>query len=79
MYLVAFTIPVSAWKPTPDWPETWYCMEIQVTSTKDGRGTPPSPHTWQAAVVEDMVQDGKSGLTEAVVTDPGRAVLFYRW
>ena len=26
-----------------------------------------------------MVQDGKSGLTEAVVTGPGRAVLFYGW
>ena len=28
-------------------------------------------------VVEDMLQDGKSGLTEAVVTGPGWAILFY--
>ena len=52
-------------------------LEIQVTSTKDERVTPPPPHTWQAPIVEDMVQDGKSGLTEAVVTSPGKAFLFY--
>ena len=28
--------------------------------------------------MEDMVQDGKTGLTEAVVTGPGQAILFYR-
>ena len=42
-------------KPTPDWPETQYCLEIQVTSTKDGGVTPPPPHAWQPPVVEDMV------------------------
>ena len=36
-------------------------------------------HAWQELVVEDMVQDGKSSLTEAVVTGPGRAILFYGW
>ena len=68
-----------AWKPTPDQPETWYCLEIQVTLTKDGRVTPPPPHAWQAPVVEDMVQDGKSSLTEAIVTSPSQDVLFYGW
>ena len=62
-------------KLTPEWPETWHCLKIQVTSTEDGRATPPPPHTWQAPVVEDMVWDCKSGLTEAIVT--GRAFLFY--
>ena len=57
-------------------PETWYCLEIKVTSTTDERATPPPPHTWQAPIVEDMVQDDKSGLTEAIVTSPGRAILF---
>ena len=28
-------------------------------------------------IVEDMVHEGRTGLTEAVVTGPGRAVLFY--
>ena len=64
-------------KPTPDHPGTQYCLEIQVLSNEDGGTTPPPPHTWQAPVVEDMVQDGKSSLTEAVVTGPGHAVLFY--
>ena len=41
--------------------------------------TPPLPHAWKAPVVEDMVWYGKSGLTEAVVTGPGRAILFYGW
>ena len=31
-------------KPTPDWPETWYCLEIQVILTKDGGMTLPLPH-----------------------------------
>ena len=42
-------------KPTPDWPETQYCLEIQVTSTKDEGVTPPPPHAWQAPIMEDMV------------------------
>ena len=42
-------------KQTPDCPETQYCLEIQVTSTKDGGTTPPPPHAWQAPVVEDML------------------------
>ena len=67
-------------KPTPDCPETWYCLEIQVISMEDGGTTPPPPHAWQAPVVEDMLWDGKSGLTEVVVTGPGHAILFYgRW
>ena len=41
------------------------------------RATPSPFYTWQVPVVEDMVWDGKAGLTEAVVTSPGRAVLFY--
>ena len=35
------------------------------------------PHTRQAPVVGDMLWDGKSGLTEVVVTGPGWAILFY--
>ena len=61
----------------PDCNETWYCLEIQVISTKEGRVTPPPSHTWKAPIVEDMVQDGKVGLTEAVVTAPHWAILFY--
>ena len=40
---------------------------------------PPPPHTWQVPIVEDMVLEGTPGLTEAVVTGPGWAVLFYGW
>ena len=64
-------------KPTPNWSETRYCLEIQVTSTEDERVAPPPPHMWQVSIVEDIVQDGKSDLTEAIVTGPGRAILFY--
>ena len=39
----------------PDCPETQYCLEIQVISTKDGGTTPPPPHAWQAPVIEDML------------------------
>ena len=37
---------------------------------------PPS-HAWTVPVVEDMLQEARAGLTEAVVIGPGRAILFY--
>ena len=41
---------------------------------------PLLPHAWTAPVVEGMLQHSRTGLTEAVVMGPGRAVLFYgRW
>ena len=39
---------------------------------------PPS-HTWQVPIVEDMIWEGRAGQMEAVVTGPGRAILFYGW
>ena len=42
-------------------------------------GAVPLPsHSWMAPLVEDMLHDARTGLTKAVVTGPGRAVLFYR-
>ena len=38
---------------------------------------PPPSHSWTAPLVEDMLHDARTGLTKAVVTGPGRAVLFY--
>ena len=38
--------------------------------------TPPPLHAWMAPVVEDMLQEARAGLTEAVVIGPGRAILF---
>ena len=64
-------------KPTPDWPETWYCLVIQVISTEDDKVIPPPPHTWQVPIVEDKVCEGKAGLMEAILIGPGWAVLFY--
>ena len=61
----------------PECHETWYCPEIQVISTKDERAAPPPSHTWQVPIVEDIVQDGKAGLIEAIVTGLGQAILFY--
>ena len=58
-------------KLTPDWYETWYCLEIQVISTEDEKVIPPQPYIWQAPMVEDMVWEGRAGLTEAIVTSLG--------
>ena len=70
-----------SWSPVrrlmPDHHETWYCLEIQVTLPKEGGATSPSPHAWQAPVVEHMLCDGKSGLTEVIVMGTGCPVLFY--
>ena len=38
---------------------------------------PPPSHSWTAPLVEDMLCEARTGLNEAVVTGPGRAVLFY--
>ena len=58
-------------------PNMKLCLEIHVTLTEELGAVPPPSHSWMAALVEDMLHDVRTGLTEAVVTGPGRAVLFY--
>ena len=48
-----------------------------MTLTDELGDTPPPLHAWMAPVVEDMLQEVRGGLTEAVVIGPGRAILFY--
>ena len=64
-------------KPLPSCPNTGHCLGIHVTLTEETGATPPPPHAWMAPLVEDMLHYGRPGLTEAVVTGPGRSVLFY--
>ena len=75
---------------SPKWfPTNWlmsnhlkvcYCLEVQVVLTEEGKSIPPPPHTWQTPVVEDILHEGKSSLTEAVITSPEWAMLFYgKW
>ena len=40
-------------------------------------GDTPTLSFLDGPLVEDMLYDARTGLTEAVVTGPGRAVLFY--
>ena len=54
-----------------------YCLDICVTLMEDVRAIPPPFHSWIAPLVEDMLHDARTGLTKAVVTGPGKAVLFY--
>ena len=54
-----------------------YCLSIQVTLTDELGDVLPPLHTWMAPVVEDMLRETRTGLTEAVVIGPGRAILFY--
>ena len=58
-------------------PNTKHCLEIHVTLTEELGAVPPPSHSWMATLVEDMLCDVRTGLTKAVVTGPGRAVLFY--
>ena len=58
-------------------PNTKYCLEIQVTLTEELRAIPPPSHSWMAPLVEDMLQEARTGLIKAVVVGPGRAILFY--
>ena len=57
-------------------PNTKHWLEICVTLTKELGPIPLLSHAWMAPLVEDMLCYARTGLTEAVVTDPGRAVLF---
>ena len=59
-------------------PNMKYCLEISMTSTEELGAIPPPSHSWMAPLVEDMLYDARTRLTNAVVTGPGRAVLFYR-
>ena len=48
-----------------------------MTLTEELGAVPPPSHSWMAPLVEDMLHKVRTGLTKAVVTGPGRAVLFY--
>ena len=54
-----------------------YCLEIQVTLTEELGAIPPPSPSWMAPLVEDMLQEARTRLTEVVVTGPGGAVPFY--
>ena len=69
-----------AQRPASGHLNTKYCLEIQVTLTEELGAIPPPSHSWMGLLVEDMLHKAWTGLTEAVVTAPCRAVLFYgRW
>ena len=53
------------------------CLEICMTLTEELGAVPLLSHAWTVPLVEDMLCYARTGLTEAVVTGPGRAVLFY--
>ena len=54
-----------------------YYLWIQVTLTDELGDVPPPLHAWTTPVIEDMLQETRAGLTEAVVIGPGKAILFY--
>ena len=58
-------------------PNTKHCLEICVTLTEELGAMPPPSHSWITPLMEDMLHDARTRLTEAVVIGPGRAVLFY--
>ena len=64
-------------RPLPSHPNTRYCLEIHVTLTEETGVVPPPSHTWIAPLVEDVLCYARTGFTKAMVTGPGRAVLFY--
>ena len=63
-----------AQRPPSSCPNTNYCLEIQVTLTGELGTIPPPSHSWMAPLVEDMLDEARTGLTKAVVPGPGRAV-----
>ena len=66
-----------AWRPPSGHPNMKYCLEIRVTLTEELGAIPPPSHSWMVPLVEDMLRNIRTGLTQAVVTGPGRVILFY--
>ena len=66
-----------AQRPLSGHPNARYYLEIQVTLTEEMGAIPPPSHSWMAPLVEDMLQEARTGLTKAMVIGPGKAVLFY--
>ena len=64
-------------RPPSSCPNIRYCLEIHVTLMEELGAVSPPSHSWVAPLVKDMLCDVRTGLTEAVVTEPGSAVLFY--
>ena len=64
-------------RPPSSHPNTKHCLEIHVTLTEELGAVLPPFHSWTAPLVEDMLHEVRTGLTKAVVTGLGRAVLFY--
>ena len=48
-----------------------------MTLTEETGVVPPLSHTWTVPLVEDMLHCARTGLTKAILTGPGRPVLFY--
>ena len=64
-------------RPPSSCPNMKHCLEIHVTLTEELGAVPPPSHSWTAPLVQDMLHDLRTSLTKAVVTGPGKAVLFY--
>ena len=47
-----------------------------MTLTEELGAVPLPSHSWMAPLVEDILHDVRTSLTEVVVTGPGKAVLF---
>ena len=60
----------------PSCPNTKYYLGIHVTLREETGAVPPPSHAWTVSLVEDMLYYARTGLTEAMVTGPGRGVLF---
>ena len=57
-----------AWRPLSSHPNARYCLEIWVTLTEELGAVPPPSHSWTAPLVEDMLQEARTGFTKAVVS-----------
>ena len=67
----------TARRPPFSCPNTKHCLEIHVTLTEELGEVPPPSHSLAAPQVGDVLHDVRTSLTEAVVTGPGGAILFY--
>ena len=54
-------------RPPRGCPNTKHCSEICVSLTEELGAVPPPSHSWMSPLMEDMLCDARTRLTEAVV------------
>lgn len=63
--------------PPPDMEEEFYYIRVRVTLTGQAPYGPPDSYAWTPEIVNNLLRIQDPDFTEALITGPGEAVVFY--